>query len=108
MDVAVRHRPAEELPELKALLQLACGMADLRFHAERPWASATFHGTRHTVALDFIGIEAVTYAEAFIAELPRTDMVLAGKMVADASIIAVDRTNAPRTDVVLELLVLEN
>lgn len=107
---AARHLPAEELPELRAVLELACGKAELLHHAERPWSSATFQGVRHTIALRFVGGEAVSFADAFIAALPCADFALAGKVVADAAIVWVDRTAGPclpETTLAVELLVLE-
>lgn len=108
MDLAVRHVASEELPELRAILQLTCNKASLLYHAETPWCSATFEGTRHTISLQFDGGDAVGYAEAFIAHLPNHEFTLPGRICADAAIINVlrDLTPAPRWIVTLELLVL--
>ena len=38
---------------LEAVLVLAGAEAELVSHGERPWASATFSGARHTIALTF-------------------------------------------------------
>ena len=110
IDPTVRHVAPEQLPELRAVLQLACNQASLLFHAETAWSSATFGGTRHTIALQFEGGDAVAYAEAFIRYLPRHRFALAGKLVADAAIVAVDRQlrPEPRWTVTLELLILED
>ena len=107
---AARHIAAEALPELRAVLALACHKAVLAYHAERAWASATFAGVRHTIALEFVGAEAIAYAEAFILHLPDHDFALAGKLCADAAIVHVLRElkPEPRWTVTLELLILEN
>lgn len=106
--VTARHRPTERLPEIRALLDLCCGQGELVFAEERIWASATFTGVRHTVALRFAG-EAVAYAEALIELLPNHDFALAGKLVADAAIVCVDRKRQPEIEtlVTIELLILD-
>lgn len=93
-----------------ALIELTCGHGGLIAHAETPWASATFSGHRHTVTLRFTGGEAVAHAEAFIAELPEHEFTLAGRIVADAGIVWVERVAAPTvsTTVTVELLILED
>ena len=98
------------LPELKAVLALTCGKAELVCHAEKAWSSVTFTGTRHTITLRFAGGEAIAYGEAFIECLPEQEFALAGKLVADAAIVFVERHagNAPQTTVTIELLVLDD
>lgn len=101
------------LPELAAVLQLTCNQAGLVFHAEQPWASLSFSGKRHTIGLDFKGAEAIAYGEAFIDCLPDYEFALAGKLVADAAIVFVDRRRGTkddpvRTTVTIELLVLDD
>lgn len=110
LDRAVRHVSSEQLPELRAVLKLACNKGSLLFHAETPWSSATFCGTRHTISLLFEGGDAVAYAEAFIEHLPRHEFALAGKLCADAAIVSVDRElrPEPRWTVTLALLILED
>lgn len=104
------HRPSERLPELRALLALCCHKAELVFHEERAWSSATFTGTRHVVALEFRGGEAIAYAEALIDALPHHEFALAGKIVADAAIVSVLRQVAPtlETLMTIELLILDD
>ena len=86
-----RHIAAEQLPELRAVLGLTCHKAALLFHKELPWASATFTGTRHTIALEFRGVEAIGYAEDFISHFPVHEFSLPGKICADWAIVQVDR-----------------
>lgn len=97
------------LPLLAAVLGLAGGRGELLRHAERPWASVTFSGTRHTIALAFTGTEGLAAAEAFIETLPEHEFTLPGQLVADAAVSAVDQAMlpAPRTVVEIELLLLE-
>lgn len=109
-DLTVRHVSSEQLPELRAVLRLACGKASLLFHRETLWNSVTFTGKRHTIALEFNGGDAVAYAEAFIGCLPHQELVIPGKLLADAAIVHVSRENAPapRWTVTLQLLVLDD
>lgn len=95
---------------LSAVLQLAGGKAELLRHAERPWASATFSGSRHTIALSFTGEDAVADGEAFIAALPDHEFTLPRHIVADAAISAVEHglDPAPHMTVEVELLLLED
>lgn len=90
-----------------AILTLAGDGAKLMSHAERPWWSATFQGTRHSLHLGFDGEEAVLIGEAFIAELPEHDFELAGHKVAEAKIVWVHRTNAPHLALQVDLLLLD-
>ena len=95
---------------LAAVLQLAGGKAELLRHAERPWASATFSGSRHTIALAFHGSEAAASGEAFIAALPDHEFAVPRQIVADANVVAVEHELLPeaRLTVEVELLLLED
>jgi hypothetical protein len=95
---------------LSALLRLAGGGAELVRHSERPWASVTFSGSRHTVVLAFTGAEAIAAGEAFIAALPDHEFAVPRQLVADASVVAVESVllPAPRLTIEAELLLLEN
>lgn len=94
----------------KALMELCCDAAEIVAHAERSWSSATFTGSRHTIALLFSGGNAIPFGEALISELPQNDFALAGKVVADAAIVSVDRdaSHRPSTLVTIELLILDD
>ncbi len=109
---SVRSRPRRGnwIKLLGQVLHLAGGRAELLRHAERPWASATFCGTRHVIALTFIGAEAIEAGEELIARLPDHEFDLAGEIVADAAITEVDHTHCPepRLTVEIELLLLED
>jgi hypothetical protein len=94
---------------LSALFDLGQGQAELLRHSERNWASATFAGTRHTVALAFNGTEAIAAGEALIAALPDHEFAIPGQIVADAAVVSVEQAllPEPRILVELELLLLE-
>lgn len=95
---------------LSALFDLAQGQAELLRHSERNWASATFAGTRHTVALAFSGSAAIAAGEELIAALPDHEFSIPGQLVADATVISVDQAALPQPRMVveLELLLLED
>ena len=99
----VRH-PSLRL--LEAVLILAGDKADLMCHAERPWASATFSGTRHTFTLSFAGQDGVAAAEEFIDTLPDHEFVISGRLVADAGISDVTQTTLPQPTMVVEADIL--
>ena len=94
---------------LEAVLVLAGAEAELVSHGERPWASATFSGARHTIALTFHGTDGVAAAEHFIEALPDHEFAIPGQLVADAAIreVKLDMLHAPRFEVEAELLLLE-
>jgi len=115
-DRADAHRARERgarrpwLQLLTAVLQLAGGKGELVRHAERPWASATFSGTRHTIALAFRGIDAVAAGEAFVASLPDHEFAISGQLVADATVASTEHQLVPEQmlSVEVELLLLED
>jgi hypothetical protein len=94
---------------LRAVLELAGPHAELVRHGERGWASATFAGSRHSVSLSFSGASAMDAADDFIAALPEHEFALPGRIVADATIVAVDQRALPHphTLVEAELLLLD-
>jgi len=94
---------------LSAVLRLAGGQAELLRHVERPWASVTFTGTRHAVALAFTGDAAVAAGEAFIAALPEHEFAIPGQLVADAAVVSAghELLPRPRLSVEVDLLLLE-
>jgi hypothetical protein len=103
-----RRRPWRVL--LSAVARLAGGRAELLRHEERPWASVTYTGTRHTLALGFSGADAVEAGEAFIAALPEHEFAVPRQIVADAAVTAVrhETLPVPRLTVECELLLLED
>ncbi|RZJ97376.1 MAG: hypothetical protein EOO76_19220 [Novosphingobium sp.] len=88
---------------------MAGGKAELVRHVERPWASVTFSGTRHTVSLVFTGAEAVAAGERFITTLPEHEFTIPGQLVADAAVVSVTHAVLPevRLGVEVDLLLLE-
>jgi len=95
---------------LSAVLQLAGGKVELLRHAEQPWASATFSGSRHTIALSFTGEDAIAAGEAFLEALPDHEFSLPRHIVADAAVSEVEHIldPAPKLTVEVELLLLED
>ena len=96
---------------LDAVMRLAGPHAELLRHAERPWASATFQGTRHTIALCFTGPESVAAGEAFIDAVPEHEFTISRQIVADASVNAVEQIMQPllpHMTVEVEMLLLED
>lgn len=95
---------------LDALLTLAGGQAELVSHAERPWASATFSGSRHDVTLSFSGHETFDAAEQFIEALPEHEFSIPGQLVADAGVVEAHMTMLPEAKftVSVEILLLDD
>jgi hypothetical protein len=102
-----RRRPWATL--LSAVIELAGGVAELLRHGERPWASVTFAGTRHTITLGFTGAEAVEAGERFISALPEHEFAIPRQIVADATVVSVEHDAlAGRLSVEVELLLVED
>ncbi|MEE4199259.1 hypothetical protein [Erythrobacter sp.] len=87
-----RYRPrrttADRLRD--AMLALAQGQAKLISHEETAWNSITFSGTRHEIAFEFTGAQAVAAGEELIAQLPEHEFTIPGQLVADATVREVD------------------
>lgn len=105
---AARRTSADRLRE--ALLALGGHRGHILTHSEKAWASITFAGARHSVAILFAGDEAVAAGETFIAELPEHEFTLPRQLVADATVTSVDHRllPSPRLVVTCELLLLED
>lgn len=95
---------------LSGILQLAGSGAELVRHTEKPWASVTFSGTRHSVCLRFSGPLAFDSADDFIDLLPDHEFDLHGQVVVEASVTAVEQVALPSPLVTVEadLLLLED
>lgn len=111
--LAAVHTPRARRPWLQllsAVIALGGGKAELLRHSERPWASVTFSGSRHSITLAFTGPEAVEAGEAFIAALPEHEFEIPRQLVADAAVVAAEHVTAPevRLTVEVELLLLED
>jgi hypothetical protein len=113
-EMAAALRPRRQgqpwLPLLNALLPLAGEHATLISHTEAPWASITFSGTRHSVALEFAGQDGAEAAEWFIEALPDHEFAIPRKLVADAAIVAVRQVMVPERRIAIdaELLLLDD
>ena len=94
---------------LSTVMELAGKQAELLRHSERPWASATFAGSRHSIALAFAGSEAVANGELFIAALPEHEFKVPRQIVADAAVVSVahELVPQPKMTVEIELLLVE-
>ena len=95
---------------LGQVLKLAGGHGDLMRHDERPWASVTFSGTRHTIALAFTSTDAIAAADAVIEQLPDYEFDIPGHIVADAQVREVTHQHVPeqRLTMEVEILLLED
>lgn len=93
----------------EALLALGEFRGQVIAHGEKAWASITFSGARHSLALLFAGEEAVEAGERFIAALPDHEFAIPGQLVADATVTEAEHRLLPhpRLAVQCELLLLE-
>lgn len=110
---APASRPRPRHPSVQLLdqvMRLAGEHGELISHAERPWASATFQGSRHTITLLFSGAEGVAAAESFITLLPDHEFTIRHQLVADAAVSEVTHVTLPVERMVIEtdLLLLED
>jgi hypothetical protein len=92
-----------------ALADLHAHRGQVVTHTEKAWASITFAGTRHSLAILFAGDEAVEAGEEFVAALPDHEFAIPGQLVADAGVVEVEHRLLPdpRLVVQCELLLLE-
>lgn len=93
-----------------ALMALSGQRGQIVTHSERSWASITFTGARHRLAMQFSGAEAVAAGEHFIAALPDHEFTIPGQLVAEATVIEAEHRLIPSPRLVLqcELLLLED
>jgi len=94
------RRPWMQL--LSAVLDLAGGEAELLRHSERPWASATFSGSRHTIALAFSGQAGLGAADHYTEVLAEHEFTLSRQIVADAAVTAFEQSMLPQPRAVVE------
>jgi hypothetical protein len=77
----------------------------------RSWASATFTGARHMLALRLDGTGADAAADAFLAALDSREFNLRGHIVADIGLVSDERSTgpggAPRVRIRIEALTVE-
>jgi hypothetical protein len=95
---------------IRALLTLCCGKGELEEHIGRAWASATFTGMRHEVAMRFRGSDAVEAGEAMLDALAAYEFDVRGHIVADIQAVTVTRSEVgePRLSVRIEALTVED
>jgi hypothetical protein len=101
-----RRAPRAWAQLLNVIMELAGECGELLHHAEKPWASVTFCGSRHTIAIAFTGADAVAAGEAFIAALPDHEFTIPRQLVADAAVMEVDHHTLPVAKLVVEVEVL--
>ncbi|HET9630685.1 MAG TPA: hypothetical protein VFP14_14510 [Novosphingobium sp.] len=113
LELKAAIRPATRRPHrgnwmrlLGQVLKLAGGHGDLVRHDERPWASVTFSGTRHTIALVFVGPDAISAADAVIEQLPEHEFDIPGHIVADAQVREVSHQHLPEQKLTMEIDIL--
>ncbi len=94
----------------EALANLSEHRGQILTHSEKAWASITFAGTRHSLAILFAGHEAVEAGERFVAYLPDHEFTIPGHLVADAAVTEVEHRIMPNPRLVVqcELLLLED
>lgn len=85
---------------------LTGGQGELLVHGERPWASATFTGSRHTLRLAFAGHDAILAGETLIAALPDHEFDIPGQLVADAAVTSAEHALLPSPALIVELEIL--
>ena len=93
----------------EALLALGDFRGQVITHTDKAWASITFSGSRHTLAMLFAGEEAVEAGERFITALPDHEFAIAGQLVADATVTEAEHRLLPTARLVVqcEVLLLE-
>ena len=103
----VRRTDADRLRA--ALSDLHAHRGQVLTHTEKAWASITFAGTRHSLAILFAGEEAMDAGEEFVAALPDHEFAIPGQLVADAGVVEVEHRLLPEPRLVVrcELLLLE-
>lgn len=82
-------RPPRRDPHLRLIAQLtelAGTDSSVIATSTRPWASATFVGAKHMVALRFHGQDHSHQAARFSSDLPEWEFHISGHIVADACI----------------------
>ncbi len=89
-----------------ALMSLGDWRGQILTHGERPWASITFSGTSHSLALLFAGDEAVAAGERFVEALGEHEFSIPGQLVADAAIVEVEHRLVPTPRLVVQCRML--
>lgn len=106
---ATIHRTPGRSPWMRLLgqiLRLGEGQGQLIHHGERAWASATFAGTRHSIAIVFEGPDAIAAGERLIAALPDHEFDIPGQLVADAAVTCVEHALHPNASLTVEMEIL--
>ncbi|WP_299308069.1 hypothetical protein [uncultured Croceicoccus sp.] len=104
MAMRSKRTPGERLAA--AVLDLAENEGRIVVHSQRPWASITFTGSRHTMSLAFTGVHAVEAGERFVASLADHEFSIPRHLVADAEVRSVEHSLLPEPRLCVEIEVL--
>lgn len=93
-----------------AMMALAGGHGRLLWHKSKPWASASFAGSRDELGLEFMGVAAVDAGSAMLLQLRDAEFALPGRCVADVELRWNTRLYRPQERIVavIELLIVED
>jgi hypothetical protein len=89
-----------------ALDRLGGGHGKVLRHTQSRWASITFEGARHKLAIEFAGDAPVAAGETFIAELPEHEFAIPGQLVAEATVTRAEHVLLPEARLTVECEVL--
>ncbi len=76
---------------MSCIVQIAGEGAVIDAASSRPWASATFNGSRHSIDLRFDAPDAHARAASLAETLPEADFAIPGFIVADLAVDAQDQ-----------------
>ena len=105
--MTARHRGDAHRLLLRALRDRAAGGAEILSANSEAWASATFRGARHSMALRFGGEDAAVRAAKLTEELDAIEFRLPGHLVADIALTA-RRDTADGVALEIEALTVED
>ena len=83
--MSVRKTTGDHL--VAAVMALATDSGTLLEHSHRRWASITFVGSRHSIRIQFDGVDALDASSLFEARLPEHEFAVPGHLVCDAGVI---------------------
>ena len=76
--------------------------------SSRTWASATFSGARHKLALRLEGLDAEEIATRFTAGIEAAEFSLRGHIVADIAVLGADNLDGTAVRLRVEALTVED
>ncbi|WP_106638846.1 hypothetical protein [Allosphingosinicella vermicomposti] len=94
---------------LRAIRKRAgCAVMTIEELSSRPWASATFSGARHKLALRLDGVDAEEVATRFAAGIEAAEFALRGHIVADIAVVGADNLDGSAVRLRVEALTVED